>query len=161
MPETEPAGAKVLWGVGETLRWLRVQKGRAQTQIDGVSATAISRIERDEDLPNLSTVDRILKSLGVGFDEFLESWRQVRGEIGGDENPPRDAPSQKVAADGEEVYLVWRLKRSSGREPEEVERQIQELVETVDMVRDSLKKEVRPNGGTKKKGGSPSRRRPK
>lgn len=136
------ARLKVLSGVGETIRSLRTTRGWTQEQLckatraggdRGVSATAISRIERGDDLPNFSTVDRILEALDVSFATFLAMWCRARGE------PVEVAPEEGRPAGGEdEVFLVWRLAGRPEREPKELHRQVKGLVQLAREVRESL-----------------------
>ena len=154
---------EVLFGIGETIRGLRAARGWTQDQLQeatregrasGVSATAIGRIERGQDLPNISTLDRLLKALDVSFGSFLAMWRQVRGEsveASGEGGEPVGA--------GEEVFLVWRVTGGSEREPKEVQRQVKNLVQLARQVRASLREEVGDSGNSEE-ADTKGRRRP-
>lgn len=137
---------QVLFGIGETIRGLRAARGWTQDRLQeatrvggasGVSATAISRIERGQDLPNISTLDRLLKALDVSFSTFLAMWRQVRGE-----SVEAFGEGKEPVGGGEEVFLVWRVTGGPQREPKEVQRQVRGLVQLAREVRESLRAEA-------------------
>jgi len=133
---------EVLFGIGETIRGLRAARGWTQDRLQeatraggasGVSATAISRIERGQDLPNISTLDRLLNALDVSFSTFVAMWRQVRGE-----GVETFGAGREPAGAGE-IFLVWRVTGGPEREPKEVQRQIKGLVQLARQVRESLR----------------------
>jgi transcriptional regulator with XRE-family HTH domain len=65
--------------VGARLRSLRLNRGlslRGLAERSGLSVNAISRIERGESSPTVSSLHRCANALGVGVTEFFESERQ-------------------------------------------------------------------------------------
>jgi len=138
---------QILHGVGEALRRLRLNRGLSQKELqertrtaagEGVSTTAISRVELGKDYPNWRTVDRLLVALGVGREEFFHTLREVQGDVSA--GPVTPEPHD------EDFFLVWRIggAERQGRDPAEVRRRMRELVDLAAAVRESFEREHPP-----------------
>lgn len=62
--------------VGEKIRFLRQQQGLSQERLAfkaGITPTYLGQVERAEKSPTLETLEKILSSLGLSFEELFQS----------------------------------------------------------------------------------------
>lgn len=117
----------VFEGLGEGLRWLRAERGLKQQDLArkvGMTSTQLSRYERGQQTPNVSTLDRILDQLGADLRDLQEALRIVRkekdfaGEPLPGHPPPRRLPEVVFRPPGglewDEQYQLAEVARSFG-----------------------------------------------
>ena len=70
-------------GLGPALRLLREAAGLKRAQVaerTGISQRRISRYEREENVPDLPTLERLLACYGVDLEGLSRALKEVRGE---------------------------------------------------------------------------------
>jgi transcriptional regulator with XRE-family HTH domain len=70
-------------GLGPALRLLRETAGLKRAQVaerTGISQRRISRYEREENVPDLLTLDRLLSCYGVDAEGLSDAVKEVRAE---------------------------------------------------------------------------------
>ncbi|HSL84856.1 MAG TPA: helix-turn-helix transcriptional regulator [Thermoanaerobaculia bacterium] len=103
----------VFEGLGEGLRWLRAERGLKQQDLArkvGMTSTQLSRYERGQQTPNVSTLDRILDQLGADLRDLQEALRIVRKETvsAGEPSPGGPGPGRRLAGSRRLPEVVFR-----------------------------------------------------
>lgn len=103
----------VFEGLGEGLRWLRTERGLKQQELArqvGMTPTQLSRYERGQQTPNVTTLDRILDQLGADLRDLQEALGRVRKETASasEPSPASTGPGGRLGGPSRLPEVVFR-----------------------------------------------------